>query len=504
VKSIVDQITIYPLQIYMLPALDLQEEIENLKQNTAAFGEIHVWSILDRAIDQKPFLLLESLLKDILAGSGLFLLQDFLTLCFSLSAIEQKHLEQLLLRVYFALEQKPETRIVFLETQDLDPRLLPFIPRCYLNLPTAIEVEPLLSSLLPKSWIDNRVLNLTMGLSFAEICLGLKVALNSSEDNYDLFLSALFAYRRDKLGLLGLQDLPLPTTDIGGLENLRASLPDITFGFSAEARRLRLPYPRGWLLVGPPGTGKTHSAKVIAKTLGYQLISVGIDTVCAGGAAFFKNLLVRIESCAPCVAYFDELDKFFGSLEAKQILGVLLTWLQEKRSSVFVIATLNRLDELPPELTRSGRFDRLFYVDFPNEGERYEILKLHLSRYQPAFREVLVWSENSWRQIITATATYTGAELEYVVNHAASLVSREIVSIEVETSLPEAKVATRTTIDFQAEDLLKTVRSITSLYKRNPNAMLDIQNRAKRFAEPASAEDASIFSRKPVNVFSVM
>jgi hypothetical protein len=358
-------------------------------------------------------------------------------------------------------------------------------------------VKPLLSSLLPEGWLDNRVLNLTMGLSLAEIRLGIKEALFHSYDDYDRFVDALFFYRRDKLRLLGLENLPLPTTDIGGLENLRACLPDITFGFSAEARNMKLPYPRGWLLVGPPGTGKTHSAKVVAKTLGYQLISVGIDTVCAGGAAFFKTLLARIEACAPCVAYFDELDKFFGSQDAKQILGVLLTWLQEKRSEVFVIATLNRLSELPPELTRSGRFDRLFYVDFPNEGERYEILKLHLSRYQAAFQKKLVWCVDEWRQIITATATYTGAELEYAVNRTVTQVAFQ------KTEGNPAIFAVSPQIDLRPEDLLKTIRSVTSLYKRNPNAMLDIQNRAKRFAEPASGEDVSIFARDPINVFAL-
>ena len=105
-------------------------------------------------------------------------------------------------------------------------------------------------------------------------------------------------------------------------------------------------------------------------------MSVDIAAVMSGGATYLKRTLERVEACAPVVLYFDELDKLFftntndgSGINSTEILGTLLTWLQDKKTAVFVVATLNRLDTLPPELTRMGRFDEIFYVGFPQAYE---------------------------------------------------------------------------------------------------------------------------------------
>jgi SpoVK/Ycf46/Vps4 family AAA+-type ATPase len=133
----------------------------------------------------------------------------------------------------------------------------------------------------------------------------------------------------------------------------------------------------------------------------------------------------RIEAASPCVCYFDEFDKFFMAnntssedSETKQILGVLLTWLQEKQSPTFVIATLNRLDALPPELTRAGRFDKIFYVGFPQAIERKQIFQLHGSKYDQRYKDDSALNYQQWQVLLGKTQNCTGAEIRAIVETA--------------------------------------------------------------------------------------
>jgi SpoVK/Ycf46/Vps4 family AAA+-type ATPase len=244
------------------------------------------------------------------------------------------------------------------------------------------------------------------------------------------------------------------------------------------------------LLVGPPGTGKTFSAKVCATKLGFPLINIGIDQVISGGVDKFKQLLNRVEAAAPAVVYFDEFDKFFavdggGNTQAEQqsVLGILLTWLQEKQSETFVIASLNRLDALPPEITRAGRFDKLFYCGFPQSNERVEILKIHCGRFDRRWIDSPLNLEQ-WRILLQKTQNCTGAELRAIAENAARQLFREGKPLEIEL-----------------EHLLEQRALMTPLYYRDIDRILAIENRAKGISEPASSPDLSQYAPPSVSLW---
>ena len=208
--------------------------------------------------------------------------------------------------------------------------------------------------------------------------------------------------------------------DIGGLEALKGWLEQRHLAFSEEARRYGLPLPRGVLLVGPQGTGKSLTAKAIAHSWAMPLLRLDVGRLFAGlvGAseARTRDMIQRAEAMAPCVLWIDEIDKGFGSGNggrsdggtSQRVLASLLTWMAEKRSAVFVVATANGVEHLPPELLRKGRFDEIFLLDLPDAAERRAILDLQLRRRRPAHQLPL-------EVVVDRTAGFSGAELEQVV-----------------------------------------------------------------------------------------
>ncbi|MDY6899972.1 MAG: AAA family ATPase, partial [Cyanobacteriota bacterium] len=226
------------------------------------------------------------------------------------------------------------------------------------------------------------------------------------------------------------------------------------------------------------------SANVIAKILGFPLISVDTALIITDGAIYLKRLLERVEACAPVVMYFDEFDKLFAAsnesgedISSRQILGTLLTWLQDKTSAVFVVATLNRLDALPPELTRVGRFDEIFYVGFPQAIERKEILIMHLAKFDNRYKNGDVLTEKEWRIVLNKTVNCTGAELAQIVQKAA-----------------RSKFHQGQKMEIGLHELLEQRELIVPLYVRDTDRILAIANRAKYITQPASSPDTSVFA----------
>ncbi|MFM7285914.1 MAG: AAA family ATPase, partial [Cyanobium sp.] len=206
--------------------------------------------------------------------------------------------------------------------------------------------------------------------------------------------------------------------DIGGLDALKHWLEQRRLAFSEEARRYGLPLPRGVLLVGPQGTGKSLTAKAIAHSWGMPLLRLDVGRLFAGlvGAseARTREMIQRAEAMAPCVLWIDEIDKGFGGDSrsdggtSQRVLGTVLTWMAEKTSAVFVVATANGVERLPGELLRKGRFDEIFLLDLPSAEERRAILDLQLRRRRPDHSLAL-------DVLVDRTAGFSGAELEQTV-----------------------------------------------------------------------------------------
>ncbi|AII47104.1 hypothetical protein KR49_11950 [Synechococcus sp. KORDI-49] len=216
----------------------------------------------------------------------------------------------------------------------------------------------------------------------------------------------------------------LGTEAIGGLEALKVWLQQRHRAFSEEARRFGLPLPRGVLLVGPQGTGKSMTAKAIARSWSMPLLRLDVGRLFAGlvGAseARTRETIQRAEAMAPCVLWIDEIDKGFGGDgrsdggTSQRVLASVLTWMAEKRSAVFVVATANGVEQLPPELLRKGRFDEIFLLNLPSSEERRRILELHLERRRPGLGLPLA-------TVVSRSDGFSGAELEQTVIEAMHL-----------------------------------------------------------------------------------
>ena len=209
---------------------------------------------------------------------------------------------------------------------------------------------------------------------------------------------------------------------VGGLENLKSWLVDREDAFGDAARRFGLPPPKGLLLLGVQGCGKSLTAKAVAASWRLPLLRLDLGRIFSGlvgsSEENVRKAIKVAESVAPAVLWVDEIEKGLsgaggsGSLDSgvtQRVFGALLTWLQEKTSPVFVVATANRIDALPPELLRKGRFDDIFFIDLPAAPEREEIFRIHLAsrgRDPKAF---------DLKALGALSEGYSGAEIEQAV-----------------------------------------------------------------------------------------
>jgi ATPase family associated with various cellular activities (AAA) len=223
-------------------------------------------------------------------------------------------------------------------------------------------------------------------------------------------------------GLLEYYPLEDNRFELGGFVNLKSWLERAKIGFTAEAQALNLAPPRGIMLVGVPGCGKSLAAKAIAREWRLPLLKLDagrlFDKFVGESEKNFRKAVEMAESLSPIVLWIDEIEKAMasggGSGEAdaglsRRLFGSFLTWLQEKKQEVFVIATANNLALLPPELLRKGRFDEIFFVDLPDDGEREAIWKIHLGLRKQDYKTF------DLGKIVSASDGFSGSEIEQAV-----------------------------------------------------------------------------------------
>jgi SpoVK/Ycf46/Vps4 family AAA+-type ATPase len=211
---------------------------------------------------------------------------------------------------------------------------------------------------------------------------------------------------------------------VGGLELLKSWLAKRRLAFSADARRYGLTEPRGVLLLGVQGCGKSLVAKAVSQAWQMPLLRLDLGRVfgkyIGESEAGIRTAIRTAEAVAPAILWLDELEKGFAgaTLEAHdtgvsaRVLGTFLTWMQERRKPVFVLATANNVRHLPPELLRKGRFDDLFFVDLPTAAERRSILDVHLRKRR---RDPGCFDRE---RLVAASIGYTGAEIEGAIQDA--------------------------------------------------------------------------------------
>ncbi|QDT53643.1 ATP-dependent zinc metalloprotease FtsH 2 [Caulifigura coniformis] len=274
---------------------------------------------------------------------------------------------------------------------------------------------------------EEHLLKAVLGLTAEEARKAYARALQNREDIDDSVYAGLVAEKRNMVqgsDLLEFFDLDEGVDDIGGLEGLKAWIAERAEAFSVDARSRGISNPKGVLLAGVQGCGKSLSAKAIARLLGFPLVRMDLSSLLesARGSSEqnLREVLHTMETIAPSVLWLEEIDKAFAGFDAEattdatiaRIVGRFLTWLQEHTAPVFVVATANNVSRLPPELLRRGRFDELFFVDLPNYYERKAIFEIHLKRrgWKPEMFDTDALSNR--------TDGYSGAEIEQVVNSA--------------------------------------------------------------------------------------
>ncbi|NJO39636.1 MAG: AAA family ATPase [Cyanobacteria bacterium CRU_2_1] len=266
---------------------------------------------------------------------------------------------------------------------------------------------------------------------------------------------------------------------VGGLEELKHWLRQRSNAFTERAREYGLPQPKGMLILGVPGCGKSLIAKTTSRLWGLPLLRLDMGRVYDGSMvgrseANLRNALKTAESISPTILFIDEIDKAFagsaGSADSdggtsSRIFGSFLTWMQEKTSPVFVMATANRVERLPGEFLRKGRFDEIFFVDLPSAEERKEIFRIHLTKRR---REIARFDLD---QLVAVCDGFSGAEIE-----------QGIVAAMYEAFAQER--------EFTQLDIIAALRATLPLSKTMSEQVTALRDWARQRARPAAASVA--------------
>ena len=332
-------------------------------------------------------------------------------------------------------------------------------------LPDLAELDQVLTKQLEKtkqrrldSSVREKLLRATLGLTrdeaekvFRKVYV---TAQRFTESEVDVVLSEKKQLIR-RNGILEFLEEDETIDNIGGLEELKRWLTLRSEAFTKKARDYGLPQPKGMLILGVPGCGKSMTAKTTSRLWGLPLLRLDMGRIYDGSTvgrseANLRNALKTAESISPAILFIDELDKAFsgsaGSSDSdggtsSRIFGSFLTWMQEKDSPVFVMATANRVERLPGEFLRKGRFDEIFFVDLPNSQERGDIFRIHLEKRRSDI------SRFDLEQLAKLSEGFSGAEIEQVLVAAmydAFAQDREFTQLDIIAALKATLPLSRT------------------------------------------------------------
>lgn len=283
-----------------------------------------------------------------------------------------------------------------------------------------------------------------------------------------------------KSGMLEIVNFTETINDIGGLENLKNWLARKAKVFAAldKAIKFGVDVPKGIMIIGMPGCGKSLTAKATASLFELPLVRLDVGRLLGKyvgeSEENMRKALKLSEAISPCVLWIDEIEKAFagvggdggGNDVTTRLFGQFLTWMQEKESTVFIVATANDISKIPPEFLRKGRFDELFFVDLPNGEERRKILEIHLKKRKKWNKDI------DYITLIKETDGFNGADLEAVIKDT------------IEMAFIDGKESITT------EDLLETVKHTKSISSTLKDKITEIKSTIKKIdIKPASKED---------------
>jgi ATP-dependent 26S proteasome regulatory subunit len=380
------------------------------------------------------------------------------------------------------LAQRKQTVVLLGPVVDLPLELEREASRLTLPLPTADELRRLFERVAsgggggaaPSGDVLDECVRAAQGLTSAEAVRVLRKAWLAA-GAFDSGAVAHVLREKQKalrrVPALSFQDASEDLTEVGGLGELKRWLGERRRAFGSEARSFGLPVPRGLLLLGVQGCGKSLSAKAVAREWRFPLLR--LDLAAAFGdrsrspEVTMREATAVAESLAPAVLWIDEIEKGFAATDrdpsASRVFGAFLTWLGEKDAPVFVVATANDVTALPPELLRRGRFDELFFVDLPSEGERVEILSIHLKKRGRDPKQFPL------AELSARAMRLSGAELEQVVA----------------SGLYKAFCERR---ELSENDLANAIEETVPLYETYEERIKELRDWARTRARPATLD----------------
>ncbi len=374
------------------------------------------------------------------------------------------------------LDERRQVVILTGPVIDLPLELSREVGRVGLPLPPADELEALFRPALKGAESDllAAAVRAALGLTRAEALRVFRKACTLAGGLNEQAISGIVREKREALRrtpALSFHEADSGLGGVGGLGELKHWLQERRRAYGEEARSFGLPTPRGLLLLGVQGCGKSLCAKAIAREWKIPLLRLDLAAAFGGGQQSpeltIREAILVAESVAPAVLWIDEIEKGFSASDAdasaSRVFGSFLTWLSEKKSPVFVAATANDIGSLPPELLRRGRFDELFFVDLPTLAERVEILAIHLRKRG---RDPLHFPIGD---LAAQAERLSGAELEQVVGAA------------LYTAFAESR-------ELGENDLANAINDTVPLYDTYEDRIKELRDWAKTRARPATVD----------------
>lgn len=388
------------------------------------------------------------------------------------------------------LKRSRQTIILTSHTLEIPPELSEEVTVIDFPLPNAVEIDYLLSQLVKPEKLKvsglarEQLIKACQGLSRARIGRVLAKALAAKQQVNEADIDGVLEEKQQAIrqtGILEFYTTSESLKNVGGLDNLKQWVRMRQDAFTEEARRYGIPNPKGVLLVGIQGTGKSLSAKTIAHEWRLPLLRLDTGRLFGGivgeSESRVRQMIQLTEAIAPCVLWIDEIDKAFGNITAgvdgdsgtsRRVFGSLITWMQEKTTPVFIVATANNVRILPAELLRKGRFDEIFFLNLPNFRERQEIFKVHLHPLRPSRLR-----EFDLERLARQAENFSGAEIEQVIIDAMHRAFGTVINGQRR--------------DFTTEDILRSIEDTVPLAAIARDQIEDL----KYWAAEAGARTAS-------------
>jgi len=352
---------------------------------------------------------------------ALFLLKDFHRFLTDLS-ISRK-----LRNISKILKLQPKTLIIIGSDLIIPKELTDLITIVEFQLPLEEEISQELTRLTNSlnikisSELFENIVRACQGLSLERIRRVLSKIIATYKTIDENSISVLLSEKKQIISqteILEYSSVNEKITNLGGLNNLKNWLKKRKTAFSLQASNYGLPTPRGLLLVGLQGTGKSLTAKAIANDWQLPLLKLDVGKLFGGivgeSESRLRQMINVAETISPCILWIDEIDKAFNNTDSKgdsgtsnRVLATFISWLSEKTKPVFVIATANNIDLLPLEIIRKGRFDEIFFLDLPKKEEREEIFKIHLKEFRPNS-----WDIFDYKKLAQFSESFSGAEIK--------------------------------------------------------------------------------------------